>query len=145
MKVSTKFQINPSTNGFKKCTQSDMGMGRPTDQPKDRPTDRLTNQRTKRVIELATVPTPQTLWLGCSHLTLEGNINTPPCYLIFTYLSISYIIQKWYSWKTKLEFFYIIIFKQVTMNILVGYTTCCTFHRGALWRLKFGVFWKQLD
>jgi hypothetical protein len=25
MKVSTKFQINPSTNGWEKCTQSDMG------------------------------------------------------------------------------------------------------------------------
>jgi hypothetical protein len=30
MKVSTKFQINPSTNGWEKCIQSDMGMDHPT-------------------------------------------------------------------------------------------------------------------
>jgi hypothetical protein len=35
MKVSTKFQINPSSNGSEKCTQSDMGT--------DGPTDRRTN------------------------------------------------------------------------------------------------------
>jgi hypothetical protein len=32
-KVSTKFQINPSTNGFEKCIQGDMGSF--GDQPTD--------------------------------------------------------------------------------------------------------------
>jgi hypothetical protein len=37
MKVSTKFQINPSTNGCENYIQSDMG----TDAPTDRPTDKV--------------------------------------------------------------------------------------------------------
>jgi hypothetical protein len=36
MKVSTKFQINPSTNGLEKCTQSDMGTDGRTDEPTNR-------------------------------------------------------------------------------------------------------------
>jgi hypothetical protein len=46
MKVSTKFQINPSTNGREKCTQSDIGTDQPIDGPTDRPTDRRTDGRT---------------------------------------------------------------------------------------------------
>jgi hypothetical protein len=43
MKVSTKFQINPSTNGWENYVQSDMGTHRPTDQPRNGRTDRQTD------------------------------------------------------------------------------------------------------
>jgi hypothetical protein len=41
VKGSTKFQINLSTNGWEKGTQSDMGTDAPTDGPTDRPTDEV--------------------------------------------------------------------------------------------------------
>jgi hypothetical protein len=41
MKVSTKFQNNPSINGLKKCTQNVVGMDRRMDHRTDGPTDEV--------------------------------------------------------------------------------------------------------
>jgi hypothetical protein len=46
VKVSTKFQINTSTNGLEKCTQSDMGMDGQTDGLTDGRTDGQMDRRT---------------------------------------------------------------------------------------------------
>jgi hypothetical protein len=41
IKVSTKFHLNPSTNGWEKCTQSDMGTDHPTNRPTIQRTDEV--------------------------------------------------------------------------------------------------------